>query len=364
MLQTNYEYGPNQSVVKGRSMQHEVKEIQPLLTKQGKIGEPGYAKRMVWQYNRENIKVRKTRIKEWDYYYISNKTHALCVTIADMGYVGALSLSIMDFATPSEFTNSSVFFFPMGKLNMPATSEKGDCGYKNGGVEMRFENDGKVRRLTGAYPNADKKGTLLRFDVTISDVPEESLAIATPFKKKGHFYFNQKINCMSAEGYFMLDDNKFVFDKKDSLATLDWGRGVWTYDNTWYWGSMQTILPDGSRFGWNLGYGFGDTTAASEDVFFYNGKAHKIGRTEFVIPGDKEGKPRYMENWRFVSDDGRLDCVFKPLIDRYAPFDVKVMCMIPHQVFGYISGKCVLDDGTIINLDNVFGFAEKVHNKW
>jgi hypothetical protein len=345
-------------------MQHEVTSVQPLLGKNGKIAEAGYAKKMVWQYNRENIKAKKSRIKEWDYYYISNLKHALCVTIADMGYVGALSLSILDFTTPSEFTNSSVFFFPMGKLNMPATTEKGDCSYKNGGVEMSFLNDGKTRRLSGIYPDADKKGTTVSFDVTLSDAPEESMAIATPFDKKGYFYLNQKINCMSAEGWFSLDEKKFYFDKKDSLATLDWGRGVWTYDNTWYWGSLQTILPDGSRFGWNLGYGFGNTAAASEDMFFYNGKAHKIGRTEFIIPGDKDGEPRYMEDWRFVSDDGRLDCAFKPLIDRYAPFDVKLMCMIPHQVFGYISGKCVLDDGLVINLENALGFAEKVHNKW
>lgn len=169
---------------------------------------------------------------------------------------------------------------------------------------------------------------------------------------------------MRAEGSFFLGDKECKFDGADSLATLDWGRGVWTYDNTWYWGSLQTRLKDGSTFGWNIGYGFGDTTAASEDMFFYNGKSHKIGRTEFIIPGDKEGEPRYMEDWKFVSDDGRLDCTFHPLIDRYEPFDLKVMCMIPHQVFGYISGKCVLDDGTVIELDNELGFAEKVHNKW
>jgi len=44
--------------------------------------------------------------------------------------------------------------------------------------------------------------------------------------------------------------------------------------------------------------------------------------------------------------------------------DLKVMCMIPHQVFGRLYGKCVLDDGQIIQLDGELGFAEKVHNKW
>lgn len=345
-------------------MQHEIKTRQPLLGKDGNIVEPGFAKKLLWDYNRESITASKARIKEWDYYYVANKEYALCITVADMGYVGGLSISVMDFVTPSQFTNSSICFFPMGKLRMPATSERGDVYRKNGKVEMKITNDGSLRRITGSYPNADKKGTNVSFDVKLTDFPEESMVIATPFDKDGYFYYNQKINCMRAEGYFTLNDRILKFDPSDSLGTLDWGRGVWTYDNTWYWGSLQTRLADGSTFGWNLGYGFGNTSAASEDMLFYNGKSHKIGRTEFIIPGDKEGSPDFMADWKFVSDDGRLDCVFKPLIDRYAPFDLKIMCMIPHQVFGYASGKCVLDDGKVIELDNVLCFAEKVHNKW
>lgn len=347
-------------------MQHEVLKRQPLLGSDGKIAEPGFAKKMIWDYNRQNIVAKKSRIKEWDYYYISNNDYALCLTVADMGYLGALSITVMDFVKPAEFTNSSVFFFPMGKLNMPATTEKGDVYWKNGKVEMTFTCDGKVRRLFGVYPNADKKGTDVKFDVTLTDVPEESMVIATPFDKEGYFYLNQKINCLTAEGYFTLNDEVKKFDLKDSLGTLDWGRGVWTYDNTWYWGSLQTILENGEKFGFNIGYGFGDASAAGEDMFFYKGKSHKIGRTTFHIPNDNvEGKePDYMADWKFTSDDGRLDCTFKPLIDRYAPVDLKVMCMIPHQVFGYFSGKCVLDDGEVVELKNALGFAEKVHNKW
>lgn len=345
-------------------MQNQIFQSTPLLNSEGNIATPGFAKKMLYVYNRENIKAPKARIKEWDYYYISNKSYALCVTISDLGFVGALSLTVMDFVTPAQFTNTSIFLFPMGKLNMPRTSEQGDCGWKNGKVEMRVTNDGKTRRLTGVYPNADKQGTDVSWDITLSDEPEESMVIATPFDKAGHFYFNQKINCMKAEGTLTLGDKQYAFDPADSFGTLDWGRGVWTYDNTWYWSSMHTRLEDGSTFGWNLGYGFGNTSAASEDMLFYNGKAHKLDRVEFVIPGDKDGEPRYMEDWKFTSTDGRFECTFHPIIDRYEPFDLKVMCMIPHQVFGYFNGTATLDDGTVIEIKDMLGFAEKVHNKW
>ena len=49
--------------------------------------------------------------------------------------------------------------------------------------------------------------------------------------------FNQKINCMRASGYFLFDGKRYEFNPTADFGTLDWGRGVWTYDNTWYWGS-------------------------------------------------------------------------------------------------------------------------------
>ena len=159
-------------------MQNEITQPIDLLNADGNIAQPGFAKKMLYNYNRENVKAKKTRLKEWDYYYIANNEFALCLTISDMGYIGALSLTVMDFVTPAQFTNSAVCLFPMGKFNMPTTSEKGDCSWKIGKVEMSFTNDGTTRHLTGKYPNADKLGTDVTWDVTLDRVPEESMVIA------------------------------------------------------------------------------------------------------------------------------------------------------------------------------------------
>lgn len=344
-------------------IQHEITEKTKLLDENGNVAEPGYAKKMLYEYNRENVAASKALLKEWDYYYIGNEDAAICLTIADMGYIGALSATYLDFAVPTQVTKSSVLLFPMGKMHLPRTTEIGDAHYKNGKVEMTFTNDGKARRIYGQYPKFGKNKEDLLFNITLTDFPEEGMVIATPFKKAGRFYFNEKINCMRAEGTFSVGDRKYVLDKETSLGTLDWGRGVWTYDNTWYWGSLQTRLDDGKTFGWNIGYGFGNNQAATENMLFYDGKSHKLDEITFNIP-QKDGRDDYMSPWTFTSNDGRFFMDFTPLIDRYEPFDLKFFAMIPHQVFGYFSGKAVLDDGTEIRIKNKLGFAEKVHNKW
>ena len=80
--------------------------------------------------------------------------------------------------------------------------------------------------------------------VTLTDIPAESMVIATPFDKDKHFYYNQKINCMRAEGTVTYGyyNRTYTFDPADSFAVLDWGRGVWTYKNTWYWGSASGLV--------------------------------------------------------------------------------------------------------------------------
>ncbi|HPD02161.1 MAG TPA: DUF2804 domain-containing protein [Eubacteriales bacterium] len=344
------------------SNQHQV-TVKQKLFKDGLIAEPGYAKNMVWEYSRDDIKAKPIRIKEWDYYIITNKEFALALTLADNGFIGAISASVIDYKQPFEITKTKVNLFPMGRMMFPSTPESGDVMWRNDMTWMEFRNDGKTRRLIGEYIGFGKNKEDLRFDVTLTEFPEEYMVIATPFKKPYHFYFNAKINCMRAEGSFKMGDRLFKFDPADSLGTLDWGRGVWTYDNTWYWGSAQTRLPSGDTFGFNIGYGFGDTSQATENMLFFNGKSHKLDEVVFNIP-QKDGRDDFMSPWTFSSNDGRFETSFYPIVDRYAPVNLGVIAMIPHQVFGKMSGKAVLDDGRVIEFSDLICFAEKVHNRW
>ena len=52
------------------------------------------------------------------------------------------------------------------------------------------------------------------------------------------------------------------------------------------------------------------------------------------------------------------------MLDRAACTDVKLIKSDQHQVFGRFTGKAVLDDGTVIEVRDFPGFAEKVENKW
>lgn len=338
---------------------HEVTKVQPLLNSDGTLREPGWSRKMVQVYDRSRIKAPAFRIKEWDYYLVVSQKNefAVALTISDDGYIGLQSASLLDFQKKWEHTETILNAFPMGKLKLPSDSSKGNTVYHDKRLDMEFIVTPGQRRLICNFKNF-LDGKPFHCDITLNQPEMDSMVIATPWDKKGRFYYNQKINCMRACGSATFDGKSYTFDPETDFGTLDWGRGVWTYDNVWYWGSGNGIV-NGKDFGFNIGYGFGNTAAATENILFYDGKCHKLDDVTFHIPEDS-----YLSPWRFSSSDGRFEMEFTPILDRAAKIDVKVIVTDQHQVFGRLNGTAILDDGTRLEVRDMLMFAEKVHNKY
>lgn len=338
---------------------HEVTTVQKLLKDDGSLREPGWSRQLYQIYNRNDIKKPKFRIKEWDYYLVMGKDFGFAFTISDDGYIGLQSVSLLELGDkPWEHTETVLNAFPMGKLKMPSNTTEGSPFYKDKRLSMEFRKSGETRRISCSFKNF-YEGKTLTCDIVLSQPQMDTMVIATPWKEDPRaFYYNQKINCMRASGSCTFDGKTYTFDPETDFATLDWGRGVWTYDNTWNWGSGNGIV-NGKPFGFNIGYGFGDTTAASENIIFYDGVGHKLDDVTFNIP-----ESSYTDPWTITSSDGRFEMNFVPILDRAACIDVKFIITDQHQVFGKMSGTAILDDGTKLEVKDLLCFCERVHNKY
>ena len=337
---------------------HEVTNYQLLLDTRGELREPGWSRKQIQSYKRSMIKAPAWRIKEWDYYLVLSDQFAGAFTISDDGYIGLQSVSLLTFGDKTwEHTETVLNTFPMGKLKLPENSAAGVTAYSDKRLNMSFTAEPGKRHIKCEFRNF-YEGKPFSCDIVLEQPPMDSMVIATPWPKKYAFYYNQKINCMRASGYMEFDGKRYEFDPAKDFGTLDWGRGVWTYDNTWYWGSGNCDI-NGNSFGFNIGYGFGDTSAATENILFYNGVAHKLDDVTFHIP-----ESSYMDPWTFTSSDGRFEMEFIPVLDRAAKLDFKVLISDQHQVFGRMSGTAILDDGTRIDVKDMMCFAEKVHNRY
>lgn len=367
-------------------MQHRITTPSKLLDKHGMLIQKGYATSPLLRFQRKDVP-SKLRLKEWDYYLIYNDSYAAALTVGKSCSILLVSATLIDFSRKAESTKSFVRYVPDKYLSMPETSDKGNIHYQDSEFRISIIHN-KDQRHIGLFikdfikkkkfsgqsslpgdiqENADEyniAGNKLTLSVTLFDEPKDSMAIATPFpKSKRQFYYNRKIIGMSAGGYAKAGGCNICFSPLDSFGLLDWGRGVWPYKTTWYWGACQGVI-DGNRFGFNLGYGFGDTSAATENMLFFNGYASKLEDVAFHIPRNSKGEYEYGKPWRITSSDDRLKLVFTPLLDRSADLSIFLLSTNQHQVFGKYTGTAVLDNGTIICLYDFPGFAEKVKNRW
>jgi hypothetical protein len=335
--------------------QHKIETRHPILDASGHLVEAGYSTQPMLDYHPNMIKAPKWRIKEWDYYFVGNEQYGVALTLADNRYMGVCGLIFFDFEKKSKYDYTNFFFFPFGKLNMPNRSLENEIKYAHKGTELYFIYHPDHTQLKGKA--IDKKGNvLLDVDLRLFEENEDSMVIATPFKKKKAFYYNQKINHLRAEGSLTHLDQ--FFDLTDNYGVLDWGRGVWTYNNTWYWSSASGVTKDHHTLGFNLGYGFGDTSQASENMVFYDGKGYKTEDIVFDIPEN------ITDPWTFRSNDDSVALIFTPIYDNRTKVNYVILGQDAHQVFGIFEGYVNLEGVGHVKVDHLFGFAERVRNRW
>lgn len=340
-------------------LQNEITKKERLLSENGNIANPGYCVTNRYIYKRSDIKANPTRIKEWNFYQISDDRYTIQMTFADISLGGGVTFCLFDRTNGERFEAMHIDLATFGRYKMPECDEIDHVLHmKKHGFDMKIDTVGNRRFLT--FKGRGAKGKI-EADIELT-VPEnnEYLVMAVPFKEDKHFYLNKKMNCMPAKGYVKCGNRIMTLNEEKAFCVLDWGRGVWPYKCDWYWGNGSTYLPDGKIFGFEIGWGFGDMSAFTENTLFYDGKAHKI--EEITLKKDEND---YMKPWVFTSSDGRFELTMTPEFDNYT--SSRVLGVIGnkcHQVHGRWNGFVVLDDGTKLEIKDMIAFCEHSDNRW
>ncbi|NOX60550.1 MAG: DUF2804 domain-containing protein, partial [Chloroflexi bacterium] len=324
----------------------------------------GWARRPVLDCNLENARfypavlrpLQRFRVKKWDYYGVTTPEIFFSATIADLGYAGTVFVYLVDFESKTYHEESKTI--PLaGGVKLPRNSTEGESSYLGKKQKLRFWVEENARRVQVAWMGFE--GETLEADITFAHPPDhESTVIVIPIGKK-RFYYNRKINAMPASGYVKVGFRQFRFEPQTALGNLDWGRGVWEYESFWVWASASGRLADGRTVGLNMGYGFGDDRAATENTLLLDGRIHKLGRVDIRY------NPRdFMSPWWMVSEDGRVNLHFHPILERVARTPLVIIDSEVHQMFGRYQGQVVADDGEVIAIDGLIGWAEEHRALW
>jgi hypothetical protein len=344
-------------------MQTELTQLGPLLQPDGHLAQVGWARQPLLDCNLASARfyalrpLQRFRVKRWDYYAVFTPRRFFSATIADLGYAGNIFVYTLDFETGDLHEDGLVI--PLGKgIELPRNSTQGDSHFEDQRVKLAFSLHADHRHLSVSWPDFhDGRGIAAEIDL-FTPPGYESMNIVIPIGQK-RFYYNRKINCLPASGTLRYGDLHEELKPTESLGSLDWGRGVWEYQSFWNWASASGFLPDGRTLGLNLGLGFGDLSAATENAFILDNRIHKLEQVKFdYVSGD------YMKPWHFTDNQNRLDLTFTPFKERLAQTNLAIITSEVHQMFGRYNGHVTTEEGDVTLVKDLIGFAEEHHARW
>ena len=197
------------------STQIEVKEPIKLLNKDGSLTQPGWAKRNIIEYNREDIRASKWAVKEWDFYQVGCKDFIVQFNFFNISLASAATIGYVNLKT-GEVVNDMIL--DLATANKFPVNRNGEEPYtferKKGKKVLRFEVTKEKRHLYWKSPK-------IECDFWADNYTGESIVIMNPFEKHAnHFFFTEKINCMPTRGFVKIG-SEVIDGNRDDLFTSE-----------------------------------------------------------------------------------------------------------------------------------------------
>jgi hypothetical protein len=279
----------------------------------------------------------------------------LILEVLDDGCQGYTGISVVSLKDKRRVTQIHQRPFPLGVFEMPPGSDTGRVRISRGKTRLDFvAMEGGARIIKADFPKFGHHRSL-RGELVLSE-PEgaESLVTNMPWRReKSAFRYSRRSPWYIAEGVVQFGSSELIFTKGNAWGIFDWNRGVRPRTDVHYW-AAGCGLSEGRQVSFSVGYGSADSSQGTENGFFLEGKLHKLDQVTFHI-----NPANWLLPWRFTSNDNRLEMTFTPHQERLERNRMLLYSLTRRQVCGFFSGKVVLDDGALMEFQNLTGFAER-----
>ena len=305
-----------------------------------------------------NLRGRKLRTKKWDYWGVLAGDLAIGLVYADVGYAGLASVWWGDLV--SQETGGVDVVTPLARgVELPDTPGAAPLVLDHPKLRMRLSDDPDGTRLYARWTESD--GSAGELDVTVTmPAGHESLSVVIPWSDTT-FQFTTKDQARPTSGRLVRRGVEVpIGQDTPAWGVLDVGRGRWPYSIRWNWGGGAGPAESGEVVGVQFGAKWTEGTGFTENAVTVDGRMHKLGNElDWRYDWDESMSP-----WRVVDPDGALELTLTPRLDKHSRTNAGVLSMEVHQVFGTWSGTVTAEDGRLLRVDGIQGFAEEARNRW
>ncbi len=117
---------------------------------------------------------------------------------------------------------------------------------------------------------------------------------------------------------------------------------------------VHLCLPNGRLINLNLDRQWTDSTGSIENGVCIDGRLHKLS-TDLTWQYDKTA---FMHPWRISDPTGRLALTFTLFLERVAASNVWLVRSEVHQIFGHYDGFITTNEGEVVPVNRLVGWAE------
>jgi hypothetical protein len=297
------------------------------------------------------------RRKRWNHWSFNSPELHFAAAVVDVDYMRLAFVQLLTFADRK---------WHEGRLTLPLVARPRMGG--GASDEVVFEwgrkriallpREGGVDVLVDwpGFPGGD-----LRAELRAEPAPsQESINVTIPWSPT-RYHFTSKQPALRAAGTVRVGGKTHTMEGVDCFAALDFARGVWRYESAWNWASISGRDTLGRVVGINLGAGWTDGTAMTENGVVLDGVAHKLGESvgfEYVS-GDVTGP------WRVHSrEGGAVDLLVTPFYHHRLNVDLGVISSKLDQVFGRVTGTLDLPGSGTVAIEGLLAICEDQKARW
>ena len=320
----------------------------------------GWARSPVFTYDPGLLNAARRRISEGDRYILLSPTHAVLFEILDDGYLGYLFMSVVSLKDKKCSAQTLVTPFSMGSFVLPKDSDSSSIKFKQKNALVNFVcMEEGVRLIKIDIPKFGPRNEGLMGQVVLTP-PDgaESLVTHMPWRGKGDAFSHlRRSPCYFAEGVIRFGLSELVFTRGSGWGVFDWCRLLRPRSDLRFWATACGMAGD-RQATFSVGYNSADSSLGTDNAFFVDGKIHKLDQVSFHMPSAR------LEPWRFTSNDNRLEMTFMPQQERDENHQMFHYSLKRRQLFGFFSGRAILDDGSEIVFSGLPGMAERQKSRF
>ena len=241
----------------------ELKDKNFICSKDGTINEEsiGWSKKI---FSNCDIDTGYFRKKIWNHYMFMNKDYVCAFAIVKLDYAGLIFIDFYDLKGAKQIHKNITV--PLCNGMIIHNSVGSYAHYQN--KEMYFN----IIRVN------DRLNVMIKWDEIDIDgkfiLQKESLNVLIPWSDK-KFHYTSKQLPLKCRGYIKIGNEEGKkFDLKNSIGFIDYGRGIWQREKSWYW--LTCGFKEKKKVGLNLGGKWTDNTGVNENAIKVNNILHKI----------------------------------------------------------------------------------------